>query len=110
MELNSNSRYVNQEVKNIITRHQKAEPAFERTVLEGKERRYTLINEKDRAKYLTEKENEDLDLALDYYLGKIEEARAIEGKEPFNSYIVINTDEPYVPEIVEVMKRNGHFE
>jgi len=26
-----------------------------------------------------------------------------------NEYLVINTDEPYAPEIIEIMKRNGHW-
>lgn len=87
-----------------------AEQAFEGTVLEGKERQYTIINERDVDKYLSIGEQQDLAIVLDRILGNIEHGRGKEGKNPHNSYIVINTDEPYIDEIVEVMKRHGHFE
>lgn len=87
-----------------------AEQAFEGTVLEGKERHYTIINERDVDKYLSIGEQQDLAIVLDRILGNIEHGREKEGKNPHNSYIVINTDEPYIDEIVEVMKRHGHFE
>ncbi|WGT37752.1 hypothetical protein QH639_18200 [Lysinibacillus sp. 1 U-2021] len=86
------------------------EQAFKGTVLEGKERRYTVINERDVEKYLSIGEKQDLAIMLDRMLGNIEHGREKDGKKPFNSYIVINTDEPYIDEIVDVMKRNGHFE
>lgn len=86
------------------------EQAFEGTVLEGKERRYTVINEHDVEKYLSIGVQQDLAIMLDRMLGNIEHGREKDGKKPFNSYIVINTDEPYIDEIVDVMKRNGHFE
>lgn len=38
----------------------------------------------------------------------IHSARQQEGK-PDNTYIVINTDEPYAPDIVEIMKQFGHW-
>lgn len=87
-----------------------AEQAFEGTVLEGKERQYTIINERDVDKYLSIGEQQDLAIVLDRILGNIEHGRGKEGKNPHNSYIAINTDEPYIDEIVEVMKRHGHFE
>lgn len=105
--MNNSFPRVNQKVKEILEKN-KTEPAFEGTVLEGKQRRYTVINESDRARYLSEEENQDFESALFYYLGKIEEGRAKEGKEPYNSYVVINVDEPYTNEVVEIMKCNGH--
>lgn len=108
--MNDSYRHINQDVKNILEKHKNREPAFDGTVLEGRERKYTILSEKDREKYLTVAENGVLDEALFYYLGKIEEGRARDGKEPFNSYIVINVDEPYVGEVIEIMKRNGHWE
>lgn len=86
------------------------EQAFEGTVLEGKERRYTVINEHDVEKYLSIGERQDLAIVLDRILGNIEHGREKDGKKPYNSYIVINTDEPYVNEITDVMKRHGHFD
>lgn len=109
MGMNDSQRHINQEIRDILLRHKKGEAAFKDTILEGKERKYTLINEKDRRTYLTLDENKQLDSHLDYYLRKIEEGREKEGKEPFNTYLVINTDESYSDEIVSVMKQNGHF-
>ncbi|MFB9273401.1 hypothetical protein ACFQMJ_28345 [Cohnella cellulosilytica] len=41
----------------------------------------------------------------------IDSRRINAGKAPAsnNSYIVINTDEPYTPQIVEILKRYGHW-
>ena len=86
------------------------EQAFEGTVLEGKERRYTVINERDMDKYLSEKVKRDFEYELNYVLTIIENARLGEGKKEYNSYIVINTDEPYIQEIIAVMRRHGHFD
>jgi hypothetical protein len=33
---------------------------------------------------------------------------ALDKKE--NTYLVINTDEPYADEIIEILKKNGHWE
>jgi hypothetical protein len=35
--------------------------------------------------------------------------RKADGKKPYPEYIVINTDEPYAPEVIEIMKRYGHW-
>ncbi len=35
--------------------------------------------------------------------------RASQGKNPNPEYLVINTDEPYVSEIIDILKRNGHW-
>jgi len=108
--MNNSWPRINHEIKALLNPGEKVEPAFEGTVLEGRERRYTVINEKDRKKYLTEEENQELQHALFHHLGKIEEGRAKDGKEPYNSYIVINTDEPYIDEIIRIMHRYGHWE
>lgn len=55
--------------------------------------------------YLTGEEYKQLDKLM----GKIEEAREAEGKERCNDYLVINTDESYALDIVEIMKANGHW-
>jgi hypothetical protein len=110
MSVNDSKRRINEDVKELLTRASNKESAFEGTVLEGRERRYTIINEKDLNKYVNEDERDDLNRELSYVQRKIEEAREEEGKKPYNSYIIINTDEPYILEIIEVMKRHGHFE
>ena len=104
--MNDNQRYINKDIRKILEQ----EPAFKGTVLEGRKRRFTVINEKDRTKYLTTEENEKFETALFHYLGKIKEGRAKDGKEPFNNYIVMNLDEPYIDEMIAVMKRNGHWD
>ena len=86
------------------------EQAFEGTVLEGKERRYTIINEGDYQKYVSREDQYDFEEELDHIQRVIQASREREGKKPYNSYIVINTDEPYIQEIIAVMRRHGHFD
>lgn len=107
--MNNSFPRINEEVAAIL-KQTKAEKAFEGTVLEGKERRYTIIKERDVEKYLSIGEQQDLAIVLDRMLGNIEHGRENDGKKPFNSYVVINTDEPWIGEIVEVMKRNGAWD
>lgn len=42
-------------------------------------------------------------------LEDIAAGRKADGKDPYPEYIVINMDEPYVPEIIEIMKRHGQW-
>lgn len=46
---------------------------------------------------------------LDNDLGDIRKGREADGKTPINEYLVVNLDEPYASEIIEIMKRNGHW-
>lgn len=46
---------------------------------------------------------------LDAMLETIEERREFIGKSRTNDYIVVNTDEPYIDEIVQILKRHGHW-
>ena len=46
---------------------------------------------------------------LDNDLVDIAEGRAKDGKKPDNEYLVINLDEPYASEVIDVMKRHGHW-
>lgn len=43
---------------------------------------------------------------LSKVLKSIEEGRQKDGKKPFNNYLVINQDEPYIEEVFEVLKKN----
>lgn len=36
--------------------------------------------------------------------------RLVEGKRGIPKYLVINTDEAYADEVIEILKRNGHWE
>ncbi|MCM3619187.1 hypothetical protein M3936_16480 [Sutcliffiella horikoshii] len=40
---------------------------------------------------------------------KISRNRISERKRGFPKYLVINTDEPYADEVIEIMKRHGHW-
>src|SRR5438034_1021120 len=59
---------------------------------------------------------EDIDNLLDdenrqemyRLLNRISEQREIAGKN-YNSYIVVNTDEPYAIEVAEILKKYGHW-
>lgn len=82
--------------------------------------KYTVIKNEDLKTYLTDNERNAF-----YHLieDKIEYEKALKkartadreaGSDHFynptpNTYIVINTDEPYANEIIEIMKKHGHW-
>ena len=45
---------------------------------------------------------------LECALDSINQDRQQKGKKE-NTYLVINTDEPYADEIIQIMKRHGHW-
>ncbi|BDH62330.1 hypothetical protein MTP04_24600 [Lysinibacillus sp. PLM2] len=61
--------------------------------------------------------NADLDRYLDSHqednlfdiVQTVEAGRISDGKVEDNQYLVINQDEPYVNEVIEIMKRHGHW-
>lgn len=85
------------------------EMAFNGTVLEGKKRWYTVINERDLEKYVDKSTQYSFASVLDDICEQIEAGRVVDGKEPYNNYLVINLDEPYIDEVIDIMKRNGHM-
>lgn len=85
------------------------EPAFKGTVKEGFKRRYTILNEHDYQKYTSKELKEKFEEVFDEVLEGIEIGRDLDGKNPFNNYVVINLDEPYIDKIIEIMKHNGHW-
>jgi hypothetical protein len=42
-------------------------------------------------------------------MNKIQMGRKLAGKPNDNFYLVVNTDEPYADQIIEIMKANGHY-
>lgn len=94
----------------VIPYTRNSESAFDGSVMEGQPRRYTILNEQDIKTYLPEELQEKLDDVLSEVLETIEEGRFEDGKKPYNSYIVNNTDEPYIGEIVDVMKKHGKWD
>lgn len=118
--MNDNFPRINRKVKKVIEKNrlenafetiaQQPCEAFKGTVLEGRPCKYTVLSHKDLDKYIDVFTQNELWVMLDSILGNIENAREKDGKKPYNSYIIINTDEPYIDEIVEVMKRHGHWD
>ena len=86
-----------------------SEQAFEGTEKEGFERRFTVINENDLKKYCKLTDLANMNRSVNVVLESVVEGRVQDGKHPFNSYVVINLDEPYIGEIIAVMKRHGHW-
>jgi hypothetical protein len=47
---------------------------------------------------------------LDGIVDRILVKREAEGKNPVNSYIVVNSDEEYAEEVREILKKNGDWD
>lgn len=67
---------------------------------------HTVIKNEDVEKHLTEMEKVQL-LRL---LNKVKAGRASEGKQAVNVYLIVNTDESYASDVVQILKDNGHWE
>lgn len=72
--------------------------------LEGIANKFIVIKNDDVEKYLNFKGRVTLNCAIEV----IEDGRSVDGKKN-NTYLVINTDEPYADEVIEIMKKNGHW-
>lgn len=72
---------------------------------QGMEMKFTVIKNDDLETYLNDDERNTF-----YYLteDKIGYTKELKGKKP-NTYLVINVDEPYADEVIEIMKRHGHW-
>ncbi|GGD05218.1 hypothetical protein [Pontibacillus salipaludis] len=108
--MNNSWPRVTDEMKRLWAPSEQVEPAFNGTVLEGRKRRYTVIKEEDLQMYIGMDKKEELFNVLGEIQSHIQDCRTSEGKKPYNSYIVINTDEPYINDVLRVMKHNGHWE
>lgn len=79
---------------------------FDAYLKNGAKRKFIVIKIDDLLKHV----NSVFKLAmLDNDLQDIQTGRKAEGKEPVPEYLVINTDEPYASEVIEIMKRHGHW-
>ncbi|CAH1054087.1 hypothetical protein [Paenibacillus pseudetheri] len=72
--------------------------------LEGMAFKFSIFKNDD-VEQLTHEEK----VALGHIAESIEDNRRAEGKNPRNTYLVINTDESYVDEVIAILKRNGHW-
>lgn len=73
--------------------------------LAGMQVKFTVLKNEDINKYLDEREKSDLSRIL----WKVQELRLLDGKPPLNTYLVVNTDEPYATDIVRIMQANNHW-
>lgn len=71
----------------------------------GMEMKFTVVKNEDVEKHLDDRDKSELSRVL----WKIEQGRYEEGKEAMNTYLMINTDEPYIPEIIDILKANGQW-
>jgi hypothetical protein len=56
---------------------------------------------------------EDIEKAgikLDLICNNVQRVREEQGKSSNPTYLVINTDEAYAVEVIEILKRHGHWE
>ena len=67
-------------------------------------RKYIVIKIDDYVKYVNSGIKAVL---LDNDLEDIKAGRKADGKDPCPEYIVVNTDEPYAQEVIDVLKRHG---
>ncbi|OMG46944.1 hypothetical protein BK140_24095 [Paenibacillus macerans] len=67
--------------------------------------KFTVVKNEDVEKYLDARDKSEFSRIL----WKIEQGRYEEGKESTNTYLMINTDEPYISEIINIMKANGQW-
>jgi hypothetical protein len=73
--------------------------------LSGMKMKFTVLKNEDIEKYVPQfmvKTLEDISK-------HIEDGRIKDGKSPNNTYIVINVDEPYAQEVIDILKRHGHW-
>ncbi len=77
---------------------------MDKNIFEGMKEKFYVVKKDDVRKYL----NYNGQTAFYSCLETIADGRSIDGKK-YNKYLVINIDEPYAPEIVEILKKNGHW-
>lgn len=70
----------------------------------GGKRKFIVLNCWDATKYLSDEQKKN----LEDICNTINTGRGFD-KKPENEYMVINNDEPYAPEVVEILKKNGHW-
>jgi hypothetical protein len=71
---------------------------------EGMKMKYTVLKNSEVQSHVPGHLLDDLALISN----TVKQARVKKGKKE-NTYLVINTDEPYADEVIEIMKRHGHW-
>lgn len=73
--------------------------------LEGMVMKYTVVKNADVSAYLTEQER----MVFASMLARVMSKRIFNGQAPENKYLVINTDEIYADQVIDIMKDHGHW-
>ncbi|MFB5761141.1 hypothetical protein [Paenibacillus medicaginis] len=73
--------------------------------LTGMQVKFTVIKNEDVEKYLDANDKSELSRIL----WKIQKWRDLHGKTVLNTYLVVNTDEPYAVEVMRIMQANNHW-
>jgi FKBP-type peptidyl-prolyl cis-trans isomerase 2 len=108
-KMNDSHKRINEDVQAVLGKSDERENALDGTVKEGLQRRFTVLNERDYKKYVPREVKARFESDFKHVSRSIESGRMKEGKEPFNNYVVINLDESYIDEVIEILKRNGHW-
>lgn len=75
------------------------------TNTDGMQHKFHVIKEDDINNYLSEKER----FALNHLKSVIALGRESDGKPNSNEYLVVNTDESYADDIIDILKKNGDW-
>lgn len=70
---------------------------------------HTVIEHEDLIKYADPFDLQDLSLVWDKVSGDIERGREVEGKSAWNQYIIVNIDEPFTDEVIDILKKNNKW-
>lgn len=68
-------------------------------------KKFTIIKNDDVLQYLNNLDRKDLIRILE----KIQKGRKRDCKNTDHTYLVVNLDEPYAEEVIEIMEKNGHW-
>jgi hypothetical protein len=71
--------------------------------------KYVVLKKQDLHEALDGEINEDLRDSFNTTLDMVKMYRDSLNKKE-NTYLVINTDEPYADEVIEILKKNGHWD
>ncbi|WP_240455750.1 hypothetical protein [Virgibacillus sp. Bac332] len=72
--------------------------------LNGIQMKYIVVKNEDIEKYLNKSDKQ----LFTNCVGQIQMSREIEGRDN-PTYLVINTDELYADEVIDIMKKHGHW-
>jgi hypothetical protein len=75
----------------------------------GMQMKFTVLKNEDIDKYINHGAAVVFENILEYIFNTIKESRQLEGKNPVNQYLVINVDEPYADEVIQILKTHGHW-